>query len=84
MNKRTFLTILGYLSIVVSFFLLFTMYIPFFFLFFFFGLVSLALSDILKGQKEILEYIHSQYNPPVELSPEEKQRLKDKVVTGFQ
>ncbi len=84
MNKRTFLSILGYFSIFVSVFLLLTMYVPFFFLFLFFGLVALALADILKGQKEILDYIHAQNNPSVELSQEEKQRLKDKVVVNWE
>lgn len=79
MNKRTFLTILGYLSIVASI-VLFLSALEFFYLFFFFGVISIALADILKGQKEILVYIHSQNNSSVELNPEEKIRLKNKVV----
>lgn len=81
MNKRTFLTILGYLSIVASI-VLFLSALELFYLFFFFGVISIALADIMKGQREILEYIHSQNNPHVELSPEEKQRIKDKVVVN--
>ena len=81
MNKRTFLSILGYLSIVASI-VLFLSAFEFFYLFFFFGVISIALADIMKGQREILEYIHSQNNPHVELSLEEKQRIKDKVVVN--
>lgn len=82
MNKHTILAILGYLSIVASI-VLFLSALEFFYLFFFFGVISIALADVLKGQKEILEYIHSQNNPNVQLSPEEKQRIKDKVVVNW-
>ena len=78
MNKRTFLSILGYVSILSSAVLFLSAFENFYFLFFF-GVISIALVEVLKGQKEILEYIHSQNNPYVELSSEEKQMLLDKV-----
>ncbi|MHC1735739.1 MAG: hypothetical protein AB9921_08755 [Erysipelotrichaceae bacterium] len=81
MNKHTILAIFGYLAILFGIILVLGNYAYFYIFFFFFGVLSLAISEVLKGQKEILDYIHAQNNPSLELTPEERQRLKDKIVT---